>query len=63
VIVESVKGPAKFRKELSMQGLESGTIAQIEDKQPEAGTLHLNVKGYHVSVTQAEASKILVKPV
>ncbi len=63
VIIEAIKGPAKFRRELSLHGLDSGVIAQIEDKEKDSGALHLNVKGYHVSVTKADASKILVKPV
>jgi DtxR family Mn-dependent transcriptional regulator len=63
VMIESIKGSAKLRKELSVQGLESGVIAQIEDREGNSGILHLNIRGYHVSVTKGQASKILVKPV
>jgi DtxR family Mn-dependent transcriptional regulator len=63
VIVDSVKGTAKFRKGLSQEGLESGAIVGIEARQTGSDTLDLSIKGYHVSINETDAAKIRVKPV
>ncbi len=62
VIVESIKGTAKFRKQMSTERLESGVIAEIEKKDAASNTIFLNVKGYHIALHKADASKVLVKP-
>jgi DtxR family transcriptional regulator, Mn-dependent transcriptional regulator len=63
VIVDSVKGTAKFRKGLSQEGIEGGAIVRIHAREADSGTLDLRVKGYHVSINEADAAKIRVKPV
>jgi Fe2+ transport system protein FeoA len=63
VIVDSIKGTAKFRKGLLEDGLESGAIVGIEARESESGVLDLSVKGYHVSINEADAAKVRVKPV
>lgn len=62
VIVDSIKGSAKFRKGLSEDGLESGAIVEVEAKESDSGVLDLSVKGYHVSINEADATKVRVKP-
>jgi DtxR family Mn-dependent transcriptional regulator len=62
VIIETIKAPAKLRKQISQAGLEEGAIAKIEKKQTDSGTVHLTIKGYHLSLREDEASRILVKP-
>jgi len=63
VMIASLKGPAKLRKVLLEKGLETGVIVAIEKRHQLSGDLNVNIKGYHVSVSQADASKILVKPI
>jgi len=63
VMIASLKGPAKLRKVLLEKGLETGVIVAIEKRDKLSGDLNVNIKGYHVSVSQADASKILVKPI
>jgi DtxR family Mn-dependent transcriptional regulator len=62
VIVESIKGTAKFRKQMSKERLEAGAIAEIESKDPSSNIVYLNIKGYHISLEDNQASKVLVKP-
>ncbi len=63
VMVETIKAISKLRKRLAKDGLKNGIIATVEKRDPHSGILHLNVKGYHITLTQAEASKIFVKPI
>jgi len=63
VMIASLKGPAKLRKVLLDKGLETGVIVAIEKRDQLSGDLNVNIKGYHVPVSQADASKILVKPI
>ncbi len=63
VIVENVKGTADFRKRLAKEGLENAAIVEIEKQDHDSGTIHANIKGYHISLSVTDASKILVKPV
>jgi len=62
VLVDALKGTAKFRKLMAKEGLVPGVIAEIEERAAEAGSLRMNVKGYHVILSTDDASKILVKP-
>ncbi|HTY23208.1 MAG TPA: metal-dependent transcriptional regulator [Desulfomonilaceae bacterium] len=63
VIIESLKGPAKFKKLFTEQGMESGGILEIESKDDKSGFLVVNIKGYHLSVTKTDAAKVFVKPI
>jgi len=63
VMIASLKGPAKLRKVLLDKGLETGVIVAIEKRDQLSGDLNVNIKGYQVPVSQADASKILVKPI
>ena len=63
VVIDSLKGSGESRKLLAKQGLETGVIVEIEKKDAKSGSLHVNIKGYHISLTKADASKILVKPI
>lgn len=63
VMIASIKGQAKLKKILSEKGLETGVIVGIERRDQASGDLNVNIKGYHVSVSRADASKILVKPI
>jgi DtxR family Mn-dependent transcriptional regulator len=62
VMVQSVKGTPKLKKLLSEEGLGSGSIVQVE-KRDDSGALHINIKGYHISLSQDDASRICVKPI
>lgn len=62
VMVESLKGTAKLKKMLGRDGLDAGAIVQVERKD-DSGTLHINIKGYHISLSKGDASKICVKPI
>ncbi len=62
VMVESVKGTPKLKKLLSEEGLGSGAIVQVE-KRDDSGDLHINIKGYHISLSQDDASRICIKPI
>ncbi|MBI4963826.1 MAG: metal-dependent transcriptional regulator [Desulfomonile tiedjei] len=63
VMIASIKGPAKLKKVLSEKGLDTGAIVGIEKRDRVSGDLNVNTKGYHISVSKADASKILVKPI
>jgi DtxR family transcriptional regulator, Mn-dependent transcriptional regulator len=63
IIIESVKGPSKIRKILSDQGLECGVILEVEQKGCTDGQVMVNMKGYHISLTEEQAAKIFVKPI
>jgi DtxR family Mn-dependent transcriptional regulator len=63
VQVDAVKGSAKFRKELAQEGLADGVIVAIEHLDADSGAMKVNIKGYHLSLTKNDASKILVKPI
>jgi DtxR family Mn-dependent transcriptional regulator len=63
VMIETLKGPAKFKKGFAEQGLETGGMVEIESKDDRSGQLEVNIKGYHLSISKAEAAKIFVKPI
>jgi DtxR family transcriptional regulator, Mn-dependent transcriptional regulator len=63
VVVDNVKGTAKFRKDLAQEGLDTGVIVAIETRDVDSGSMHVNIKGYHLSLSKGSASKILVKPI
>jgi len=63
VMIASLKGASKLPKVLSEKGLEAGVIVGIEKRDQVSGDLNVNIKGYHVSLSRADASKILVKPI
>jgi DtxR family transcriptional regulator, Mn-dependent transcriptional regulator len=63
VVVDNVKGTAKFRKDLAQEGLDTGVIVAIETRDADSGSMHVNIKGYHLSLSKGSASKILVKPI
>jgi DtxR family transcriptional regulator, Mn-dependent transcriptional regulator len=63
IMVDSVKGTAKFKKTLAEDGLEAGTIVEVEKKDSASGTLDLNIKGYHIALSGTDAAKVLVKPI
>jgi Fe2+ transport system protein FeoA len=62
VMIDSVKGSAKFRKQLAREGLDSSVIVTIEKHDEDSGELLVNIKGYHVALAREDASKVLVKP-
>lgn len=63
VVVDNVKGTAKFRKDLAQEGLDTGVIVAIETRDADSGSMDVNIKGYHLSLSKGSASKILVKPI
>jgi DtxR family Mn-dependent transcriptional regulator len=63
VMIASLKGPAKLRKAFAEKGLKNGVIVAIEKRDKVSGDLSVNIKGYHISLNEADASKILVKPI
>jgi DtxR family transcriptional regulator, Mn-dependent transcriptional regulator len=63
IIIESVKGSSKTKKVLTDQGLECGAILEVEHKDSTDGQLVVNMKGYHIPLTQDQATKIFVKPI
>jgi DtxR family Mn-dependent transcriptional regulator len=63
VMIASLKGPAKLKKDFAEKGLKSGVIVAIEKRDKSSGDLSLNIKGYHIGLNKADASKILVKPI
>lgn len=63
VMIESIKGAAAFRKALARDAVQEGAVATIEQIDLREGTILLNIKGYHVSLKQPDASKIRVKPI
>lgn len=63
VMIDSIKGPARSKKILAETGLECGVIVEIEERETDSGELRVNIKGYHVTVSKSDASKILVKPI
>jgi len=62
VMIENVKGTLKLKKVLNQEGLGTGAIVQVE-RRDKSGTLHVNIKGYHVSLSSDDASKVCVKPI
>lgn len=62
VMIESVKGTAKFRKNIALQGLDTGVIVEVEEKN-DSGGLRINTKGYHLSISGDDAPKICIKPI
>jgi DtxR family Mn-dependent transcriptional regulator len=63
VVVDNVKGTARFKKDLAQEGLDNGVIVAIETRDTDSGAMDVNIKGYHLSLTKGDASKILVKPI
>lgn len=63
VMIESLKGPVKFKKVFAEQGVETGGMVEIESKDDKSGQLEVNTKGYHLSISKADAAKIFVKPI
>lgn len=63
VMIETLKGPLKFRKALAEQGIQTGGIVEIESKNDKSGHLEVNIKGYHLSISKTDAAKIFVKPI
>jgi DtxR family transcriptional regulator, Mn-dependent transcriptional regulator len=63
VVVDNVKGTARFRKDLAQEGLDSGVIVAIETRDTDSGSMDVNIKGYHLSLSKGAACKILVKPI
>jgi DtxR family transcriptional regulator, Mn-dependent transcriptional regulator len=63
VMVESLKGPVKFKKIFAEQGVEIGGMVEIESKDDKSGQLEVNIKGYHLSISKDDAAKIFVKPI
>ncbi|HMK35281.1 MAG TPA: metal-dependent transcriptional regulator [Desulfomonilaceae bacterium] len=63
VVVDNVKGAAKFKKDLAQEGLDPGVIVAVENREASSGRMDVNIKGYHLSLTKIEASKVLVKPI
>jgi DtxR family Mn-dependent transcriptional regulator len=63
VMVESLKGPVKLKKIFAEQGVEIGGMVEIESKDDQSGQLEINIKGYHLSISKADAAKIFVKPI
>ncbi len=62
VMVENVKGTSKVRKALENDGIEAGAVIEIEERDDKAEAVLANVKGYHLKLSMAEASRIFVKP-
>ncbi len=62
-MIDSLKGSVESKRSLVKQGLDTGAIVEIEKKDPESGSLHVNLKGYHISLSRADAAKVLVKPI
>ncbi len=62
VLVETVKGTPTFKKSLAQEGLGSGSIVEVESRDPDSGNLEVRIKGYSMTLTEEQASKILVKP-
>jgi DtxR family transcriptional regulator, Mn-dependent transcriptional regulator len=63
VLIAAVRGTSKFKTELAAQGVEAGAVVLVEDKDPHAGRVDLDVKGYRISVDDISAAKIRVKPI
>lgn len=63
VIIDSVKSPNKLPKIIAEENIDSGVIVEIEKRDTDSGNLWVNIKGYHLSLAQEEASKIFVKPI
>jgi DtxR family transcriptional regulator, Mn-dependent transcriptional regulator len=63
VIVEGLKDSAKAQKLFVEHGLENGVVVEVEQRDTSSGDLMVNVKGYHVRLTEEQAAGVLVKPV
>jgi DtxR family Mn-dependent transcriptional regulator len=63
VIIESVTGTDEFRHLMAEAGLESGVMLEVEKSERSSGLIHVSVKGYHLTLSLEDASKIPVKPV
>jgi DtxR family Mn-dependent transcriptional regulator len=63
IMIDSVRGTAKFKKVLAAEGLNPGVIVKVEKKDQASGHLDVNIKGYHISLSTSEAAKVLVKPI
>ncbi len=62
VIVESIQGTVNFKASLAKEGLGSGSLVEVESKDPDSGNIEVRIKGYNVTLTEEQASRILVKP-
>jgi len=63
IMIDSVRGTAKFKKMLAQEGLNTGVIVEVERKDESSGHLDLNIKGYHISLSGTDAVKVFVKPI
>jgi len=56
-----VKGKGTINKRLSDLDITPGSIIEIEQISPENGSIDIKVRGYHLSLNEDEASKIMVQ--
>lgn len=63
VIVDRVKEAYRLPKILVGEHMDGGVIIEIEKRDENSGTLSVNVKGYHLTLGQEDASRIFVKPI
>lgn len=63
VVIDTVKGSARFQKRMAEDGLTSGVIVEVEGREETGDSLQVNIKGYHLSLDKKEASKIRIKPI
>lgn len=63
IMIDSVRGTAKFKKTLAEEGLNAGVIVEVERRDESSGGLGVKIKGYHISLSRTDAAKVLVKPI
>ena len=56
-----LKGKGTIKKRLSDLDITPGSIIEIEQISPETGSVDIKVRGYHLSLNEDEASKIMVQ--
>ncbi len=56
-----VKGKGSINKRLSDLDITPGSIIEMEQISPENGSIDIKVRGYHLSLNEDEASKIMVQ--
>lgn len=63
VIIERIRGET-VRSELpDAEGIEAGSIVEVENSDAKLGRLSVNIKGYRLTLDHDDASRIFVKPI
>ncbi len=61
--IVKVDGDPRFRRRIMEMGMVKGELVKMEREAPLGDPVEFEVKGYHLSLRKADASRILVEKV